>query len=429
MAYFSTKTVFKAILGLTCLGGGLLAPTAAWATTLTGFSTFGNTMGGMEVRLGLMDGTTSTAIWSAQNSRAEANGWSLALSGNTFTSPWRFSYTGPSAVHSLWINAIAGNTVFDLFPDERTPTSSEGHTFEVISGLAPSSYIYQAPINIANWGGDLYGILSMTWDQGFWGQMRFRADTDSGTTSDPVKAVGPIPTPPVPPQPPTLLDVQLSNLVIYEGQSPTVTLFGHDPNGNPLTFFLQNQAIGTPNTTSGQATVQLPVYTDEQQVTLSAFVQDSTGSNSNVLQHVLTVLNVAPQITQLTSNLLLSPGQSFDFFATATDPGINDILTYRWDLNGDGIFDDFIGSQGQWAFNQAGTHLISVQVDDGDGGFTTQSFKVSTLFEPDPEDPRESQSIPEPSTLASLIAMGLVGATLKGKHKTLRNCDQNRDNI
>ncbi|HAZ44424.1 MAG TPA: hypothetical protein DDW76_06350 [Cyanobacteria bacterium UBA11369] len=107
----------------------------------------------------------------------------------------------------------------------------------------------------------------------------------------------------------------------------------------------------------------------------------------------------------------------FDFAATATDAGINDILTYDWDFNGDGLFDDFTGLGGQWSFLNPGLHTVGLRVSDGDGGFAYGSFKVKAISEaisiPEPKP------VPEPSSTLGLLAFGAfsVSALLKRKQQ------------
>ena len=99
----------------------------------------------------------------------------------------------------------------------------------------------------------------------------------------------------------------------------------------------------------------------------------------------------------------------FDFAAIATDPGINDLLTFDWDFDGDGIFDDFTGISGQWSFSEPGIYPISVRVSDGDGGYDYDSFVVKT--------------VPEPSSMLDLLVFGALGAGLLRKRKQQRNAE------
>jgi len=376
------------LLGATALILAASISPSAEATTLTGFQTSGSQMGGMQITVNLFDGSAQTSIWNptgGSGGGAFGNGWSLTQSGNTFGSfnnPWNFNYSGPSSVASLIIDTIPGNTVFDIVPGlndpRQTPTSAEGWLFQVVSGTGPSSFNYSVPIDISR--GDLFGRLSLFWNAGFRGGLGFLADTDSGTSSDPVRSRDPVPPPPPPPPvPPTLLGLGVTNPVIFEGQGTSATLFGTDNNTEPLNFLLNGNFVGTAPQTSGTRSLTVPLgpFFDEGVFAQTAQVQDPTGRLSNAATQTVTVLNVAPTITQITPNLVVNEGDLFGFSATATDPGIFDVLTYAWDLDQDNLFDDFIGQIGQHSFANQGSYRLGLRVDDGDGGFDFDGFNVT----------------------------------------------------
>lgn len=101
----------------------------------------------------------------------------------------------------------------------------------------------------------------------------------------------------------------------------------------------------------------------------------------------ITVHNVAPTITipQTDLQLDLNYGGLTPFSAWAIDPGINDVLTYAWDLNGDGVFTDATGATtdmldlSSWT---PMTYAAKLRVDDGDGGVSYQSFNLTLIPEP-----------------------------------------------
>ncbi|OLP16547.1 hypothetical protein BST81_20315 [Leptolyngbya sp. 'hensonii'] len=182
------KTLSAGVLGTAIAAMGTLLAAPSHATTLTGFQTFGDDMDGMEVTVKFLGGGSETKIWGDTGPGAGGafgTGWSLVQSGDTFSSPWTLSYGGSGSITSLLINAIPGNTVFDLSePSPGTPGSANGRTFDVQSGQAPTSSNYSVPIDISV--GDLFGQLTLQWANGFKGDLSFLADTDSGTTDDPV---------------------------------------------------------------------------------------------------------------------------------------------------------------------------------------------------------------------------------------------------
>lgn len=197
-----------ALVGLGGVGSLAAQPSEA-ATVLTGYQTYGSAMDGLEVTVGFLDGAFETQIWRdtgrSQEGGAFGSSWSLVQRGDTFpypkANPWRFDvFSRP--VQSLILNAVPGNTVFDVIENrEVTPGSAGGFNFAPTRGPKPNGVSYSVPIDISQ--GDLFGSLTLVWSNGFTGSVEFLADTDSGTTTNPVTIVPPPPAP-APPVPPTL---------------------------------------------------------------------------------------------------------------------------------------------------------------------------------------------------------------------------------
>ncbi|OKH40443.1 hypothetical protein NIES2119_02125 [[Phormidium ambiguum] IAM M-71] len=183
--------------GVSAIALGTTFAAPSQATTLTGFTTTGSMMNGMEVKVNFLSGGSQTAIWGTTGYNAGGafgNEWSLTQVGNTFGQPWTFSYSGLDKISSLVVNAVPGNTVFDrTFNGFGTPGSANGWDFQVISGQSPTSFAYEVPIDISV--GDLFGSLALTWNNGFSGMMRFIAETDNGSADDPVKVAQSVPEP------------------------------------------------------------------------------------------------------------------------------------------------------------------------------------------------------------------------------------------
>ena len=199
---------FLAGVSITCvtLLSSVGAISAATITSLTGFSTTGSDMSGMEVTVNFQNGTSSTALWAATGSKSGAaltGGWALTQSGNSFGTPWTFSNNTGSTISSLFINAILGSTVFDIDPrlDSlfSTAGSADGIKFEVNSGVAPTSFQYDNIVNLVGNDpvGDLYAELNLFWSSGIASgtSLRFVADTDSATFV--VNPAKPVPVPSV----------------------------------------------------------------------------------------------------------------------------------------------------------------------------------------------------------------------------------------
>ncbi|NEP43394.1 MAG: PEP-CTERM sorting domain-containing protein [Okeania sp. SIO2H7] len=193
------------------------------------------------------------------------------------------------------------------------------------------------------------------------------------------------------------LDFNFSNAVINEGESAIAELSATDPGADSISFFLNDELIGTDTRTSGNrfAKKNLGVFADEGTFTYTGKAEDDDGGISNVLTKTLTVKNLDPTITSLTEDFTIRTNTKFNFAATATDPGINDILTFDWDLDGDGLFDDFTGSSGEWSFSDPGLYAMNLRVSDGDGGFAFASV--------------EAKAVPEPGSVLGLLTLGALG--------------------
>jgi hypothetical protein len=204
---------------------------------------------------------------------------------------------------------------------------------------------------------------------------------------------------------PNLSSFDLSKYVINEGQSVSALLTAIDPGADSETFFINGSSIGTDLRTSGtrSATKNLGPFSTGT-YTFTGQAQDKDGAVSNVITRTLQVLNVAPTITKLTQNLVAKAGEFFNFAVSAFDPGKpSNALKYEWDLNGDGLFNDFVGASGKWSFPDYGSYKVAVRVSDGNGGYAYGSLKV--------------ESVPEPSSALGVLAFSAGGAVALGKRK------------
>jgi glucose/arabinose dehydrogenase len=67
-----------------------------------------------------------------------------------------------------------------------------------------------------------------------------------------------------------------------------------------------------------------------------------------------------------------------DFSATgSSDPDPGDTITYEWDLDGDGAYDDATGSTAQHTYTDAGRYLAGVRVTDNHGVTATDALAIS----------------------------------------------------
>jgi RHS repeat-associated protein len=128
-------------------------------------------------------------------------------------------------------------------------------------------------------------------------------------------------------------------------------------------------------------TVIVPVLSDnlvEGSETVTLQLADPTGGAilGEGTSAVLTILdNAAPMIISLTKPEQISEGKAVDFSATATDPDLNETLTYRWDF-GDNS-QPILGQNVNHTFADNGTYTIILSAIDRHGAITTQTTTVT----------------------------------------------------
>jgi len=122
-------------------------------------------------------------------------------------------------------------------------------------------------------------------------------------------------------------------------------------------------------------------YGDNGFYTVTLTVSDDVGSGDDSLQ--AGIVNAPPNITNVTEDLTVTQGEVFDFSVSFTDPGFDDTHVVEWDLDGDSVFGDHFGANGQTSFLELGDHPISVRVWDDDGANAVAGF-TATVIVPDP---------------------------------------------
>jgi hypothetical protein len=181
-------------------------------------------------------------------------------------------------------------------------------------------------------------------------------------------------------RPPTVTTLAASPSTLLEGQSVVITMSANDANPNdPVLLKVNGAEVGFGLGSASYNEVVVLEQNGSYQFSGQVSDDEATVSGGSL---TVTVNNANPSIASLTGNLTVEVGESFGFNATATDPGVQDILTYQWDLDADGQFDDATGSSGSHSFATAGIHVVSVRVADGDGGSATGSFNVTVTEDP-----------------------------------------------
>ncbi len=155
-----------------------------------------------------------------------------------------------------------------------------------------------------------------------------------------------------------------------EGESLTLEIDFSDPAAaDTHTIDLD---FGDSSTVQAASTSESHAYVDEGLYTVTATVTDDDGESDQQTSEIH-ISNVAPTIDSISMPDGLE-GQSLSFSATASDPGINDVLSFAWDF-GDG--NSATGLSASHAYVDDGAYWVTFTADDGDGGLTEEAHWVT----------------------------------------------------
>lgn len=165
--------------------------------------------------------------------------------------------------------------------------------------------------------------------------------------------------------------------LVNEGSIAVLTVGASDPNPNdPLIFTVNDLDIGY---ATGSGTISYDwVFADEGIYTLVATVSDDEVTVP-AGETIVAVQNLPPIITSIDLPATATAGTFFSYAVHAVDPGPLDVLSFAWDLDDDGVFDDAFAVDGEWSFELPGVYAIAVEVRDDDGGvsYDTATIEIS----------------------------------------------------
>jgi len=206
------KTLTRRALQTAFVGGVMAWAVAGHAVTistggntisipgLTGFSTTGAMMDGLEVTAVFSGGLSETIDWAGtgpSSGGVSGAGWGLSVDGDTFGANWNFTMDSAlGQLRTLILNGLTALTVFDrIVPSPGTPGSESGTDFICVAGAtecndAMVEYDYQVSIGAAPAVGDLWQVVTVSWfypsmldgpdvDHGPRAAFAFRQDTDN----------------------------------------------------------------------------------------------------------------------------------------------------------------------------------------------------------------------------------------------------------
>jgi hypothetical protein len=163
----------------------------------------------------------------------------------------------------------------------------------------------------------------------------------------------------------------------------TVSLDGSgssDPEGNIQTYEWQvvsgPGSISDSNINDPSAEYNAPNVASDTQATIELNVTDGAGQSDTTTTTVSIEANDPPTVNDIVEPAEVYMNQQADFQADASDPNGN-IVSYEWDFDGDGNYDDDTGQLGQHTFSSPGQHTISVRVTDAYGASSNDSVPIT----------------------------------------------------
>jgi PKD repeat protein len=178
-----------------------------------------------------------------------------------------------------------------------------------------------------------------------------------------------------------------------------------DPGSDTLTFEWNFDNIGTYDDATGLNPKW--IWYDEGNYQIGLKVTDDEGDFTFDSVWV-TVSNVAP-IANCGGPYSGMEGTEISIAGSASDPGM-DTLTYTWDFDDDGNYNDGAGFDPKWTWDDNGVYTIGLMVSDGDGGFGYDTTTVAIENSPPYVDIGESYSGSEGIEISFASVVTDIGA-------------------
>ena len=160
-----------------------------------------------------------------------------------------------------------------------------------------------------------------------------------------------------------------------------------DPGSDDITYLWNFE----PGSTGGDALVNHIFRDDGIYNVVVSVTDDDGGTDADSL--IVTVSNVSP-IADAGGPYRSPVAELITFSGSAFDPGEDDILTFQWDLDGDGTF-EISNQETSRSYPDTGTYMIWLRVIDNDGGVDVDTALVLIMDDTPIITPIPDQTINE----------------------------------
>jgi len=161
-----------------------------------------------------------------------------------------------------------------------------------------------------------------------------------------------------------------SDTDVDTGDSVSFTSTSTDPDGSVASHAWDFDGDGATDATGSTASVS---FANDGTRTVTLTVTDDDAAVRSVSRPV-TVKNRPPRASFEYTPESPVAGQEVTLSSTSTDRD-GSVVQHRWDLDGDGAFDDATGPKAKTTFDDAGAHTVALEVVDDDGAISAPAFE------------------------------------------------------
>jgi len=202
----------------------------------------------------------------------------------------------------------------------------------------------------------------------------------------------------------------IENQTAYEGERFILQVHASDPDNDTITFS-DNSTLFNINSTTGLISFT-PSYDSAGDYLINITITDGEDFAWQTFKLIIINVNRPPTatISSPLDNAEFTTKDNILFDATSSFDPDNDNLTYSWESSIDGS----IGNTASFSKKLSkGTHIITITVDDGNGGMDTKQITITVNKPSEPSD----GFIPGFETVSLLVLVCLLAVIIILLHK------------